>query len=143
MSDAISGAQKGRLFLLQVTDGTSPVTYNTVGGLRATTLSVGNVVVDITSKDDAPWKTLLANAGDRSVTIGGAGIFKDSLSEELLNTWSLNGSINLMQIIRENGDKFMGSFQITKYEHMGNYNGAEEYSLTLDSSGIVTYTDAP
>ncbi len=134
------GASKGRLFLLKVTDGVSPADYTSVGGLRAATASIANAVVDITTKDEAPWKTLLANTGDRSLSISGSGIFKDSVGENYVRGFSINGAMANFQLTAEDGDTITGSFLVSKFEYTGNYNGAQEYSMTLESSGPVVLT---
>lgn len=140
---AQSGAGKGRLFLLKVTAGVSPVSYTTVGGLRATSISIANEMVDITSKDNAPWRKLLAGAGLRTISLAGSGIFTDSVAENLVRGWSLDGSMNSFQVIAENGDKFTGQFLVSKFEYTGNYNGAQEYSMAMEASDTVVFTAHP
>lgn len=132
-------AETGRAFVIKLTDGTSPVVYAQLGGLRATGLTIANTTVDITTKDDDNWRLLLANAGDRSVSLSGSGIFKDSSAETLMRGFALDGSINTMQIEFEDNDYFEGDFQVANLEYTGEYNGAREYSVTLESSGEVTY----
>ena len=138
-----SGAGKGRLFLLKVASTTSPTNYLTVAGLKATTLSIANAVVDITSKDDAPWRTLMANVGDRTVALSGTGVFKDSVAENLVRGYALNGLMGTWEITADNGDIFTGNFLCSKMEYTGNYNGAQEYSMSLEASGVVTLTAHP
>lgn len=134
------GASKGRLLLIKVTDGISPTNYITVGGLRATQIAVGNAVADVTTKDEAPWRTLLANTGDRTVSITGAGIFKDSVAENYVRGFAFNGSKSQFEITDEAGDTITGEFLVSKFEYSGNYNGAQEYNMTLESTGTVTLT---
>lgn len=134
------GVQLGRLFLLQVTDGTSPADYTTIGGMKATAMSVGNAVVDVTTKDEAPWKTLLANAGDRSVSMTVSGISKDDVGANYLRNFAFNGAMANFRIIDQAGDMCTGSFLLSKWENSGASNAAVEFSGTLESSGIVTFT---
>lgn len=132
------GPQLGRDFLLKVTDGTSPADYTTIGGLRATTMSVGNQVVDITTKDEAPWKTLMANAGDRSVALSGSGICKDDAALNYSRSFAFTGAQANFQIVDQSGDIIEGSFLVSKFEYTGNYNGAQEFSISFESTGSVT-----
>ena len=134
------GAQKGRKLLLAVTDGVSPADYTTIGGLRATTMSVGNAVADVTTKDEAPWKTLLADVGDRSVAISGSGICKDTVVERYACGFAFNGAQANFKITDEAGDTVTGSFLVSKFEWTGDYKGAQEYNISFESSGPVTFT---
>lgn len=79
-------AQQGRAFLLQVGDGDPGGTgelFTTVAGLRSTSLSLNNETVDVTTKDSAPWRELLANAGIRSMQVQGSGVFKPQVESEV------------------------------------------------------------
>ena len=54
-------AQKGIELLLKVEATPGGGTYNTVGGMRASTITINNEMVDVTSKDsaglDRDWET--------------------------------------------------------------------------------------
>jgi TP901-1 family phage major tail protein len=133
-------AQKGRAFLLK--QGTAAA-GTTIAGLRTTSFRVNQETVDVTSKDSSgQWRELLAAAGVRSLTIQAAGVFQDSAVEETVRGYAFAGSINAFGLIFEDGSKIDGSFQVTSLERTGAYNGAEEYALTLESAGAVTYTAA-
>jgi|SRR5665213_1443498 len=134
------GAALGRLFLLKITNLTSPVNYQTIGGLKATSMSVGNEVVDITTKDEAPWKTLLANAGIRSVALAGSGVCKDTVAEDLARTFAFSGAQSNFELTDQAGDTCTGAFLVTKFEWTGAHNGAQEYSISFESTGVVTFT---
>ena len=131
----------GKDFLLQVDDGASG--YATVGGLRSTGLTINNEQVDVTDKGDAPWRALLENCGVRSMSISGSGIFSDDQWLEDVQGYALDGTIQTYKIISGNGDYFIGDFQVASVERNGEYNGAEQYSLSLESSGPVAYPAAP
>ncbi len=134
-------AQKGSLFLLKVGDGGSPTeTFTTVGGLRATRFTLNNQLVDSSNKDSGAWRNILANAGIRSLTISGSGVFLDSASEETVRANAFASSVNNYRITMGNGDYLTGAFQITSYERSGDYDGEETYSITLESAGNITFT---
>jgi predicted secreted protein len=44
------------------------------------------------------------------------------------------------QLVFGNADTIDGSFKITSYERSGEFNGEETYSITLESSGQITFT---
>jgi TP901-1 family phage major tail protein len=135
-------AEKGRNFNIQTTDGTSPVTFSDVAGIKSNNFSINNELVDITSMDDAGKRKLLADAGVQSVKITGSGVFTDTTNEGLITTRALAQSIDSYQVVTEGGDTFAGSFQIASLEYVGEHAGARTYSVTLESSGAVTYTPA-
>ena len=131
-------AQKGRLFLLK--QGTA-AGGTTIAGLRATRYRVNQEIVDVSNKDSSgQWRELLAAAGIRSLAIEASGVFQDSAVEETVRVYAFAGSINPFGIIFEDGSKIDGSFQFSNFERTGDYNGADTYSFTLESSGPMTYT---
>ena len=133
-------AQKGKLVLLKAdTAGGSPQVYTTIAGLRTNTWTVNGEDVDVTTKDDNGWQQRLSGAGVRSISISANGIFQDSTVEETVRQWAFDQTINWFQITFENGDDLECQFQISNYERTGDHDGAEQYSLTLNSHGTPNY----
>jgi TP901-1 family phage major tail protein len=135
-------AQKGKLVLLKVdtTGGVPPLSFTTIAGLRTNTWTVNGEDVDVTTKDDDGWQQRLSGAGVRSISISATGIFQDSAIEETVRQWAFDQTINWFQITFESGDTLECQFQISNYERTGDFDGAEQYSLTLNSHGTPTYT---
>lgn len=131
-------AQKGRSMLIKKGDGATSEQFTTIAGLKSTSFAIANELVDITNKDSAGWRELLAAAGTRTVTLSGSGVFKDSAIEAAVLADALDSSIDNYQIVFEDGSGFVGAFQIANLEKTGEHNGAVEYSLTLESSGAVS-----
>jgi TP901-1 family phage major tail protein len=121
---------------------TSTTTHVTVAGMRSTGLTINNESVDVTDKGDVPWRQLLA-VGIRSMESTAAGIFSNAdVLADIMNDVT-TGAIVTFKIISGRGDFFDGDFLVASCERNGEYNGAEQYSLTLSSAGAVTYTPAP
>lgn len=116
--------------------------YTTVAGLRSTSVKINNEQVDVTDKGDVPWRQLLA-CGIRSMEASGSGIFSNAGSLSDMMDKAINGAIDDFRIISGRGDKFVGTFLVASCERNGEYNGAEQYSLSLASAGAVVYTPAP
>ncbi|WP_339862364.1 phage major tail protein, TP901-1 family [Paremcibacter congregatus] len=133
-------AQKGRLFILKLGDGLTVETFATVAGMRASSLTINNEMVDVTTKDDVGWRKLLDGVSFKSFSISGSGLIQSSANRQAVTGKALSGSIDNYEIYFEDGDKFAGAFQCTSAEITGNHDGAEEYTLSLESSGAVTYT---
>lgn len=136
-------AQKGKLVLLKADiAGGSPQSYTTIAGLRTTTWTINGEDVDVTTKDDDGWQQRLSGAGVRSVNISASGIFQDSVVEETVRGWAFAQTINWFLLQFENGDTLESQFQISNYERTGDHDGAETYSLTLNSHGTPSYVAA-
>lgn len=135
-------AEKGRAFLLKWSDGTSPISYTTVAGLRTTGMTINNERVDVTSKDDDGWLTALAEAGNTGITISASGVFKDSANEATIRAAAIAGTLEEFEIYYESGDTLAGSWHIDSFEHAGDDGKEVTYSITLSSSGEVEVTTA-
>ena len=123
--------------MLKVGDGGSPVSFATVAGLRTTQLSINGEMVAITSKDSGGWRELLSGAGVRSVSVSGAGIFTGSAAETRLKGNALSGAIDDYRLSFEGGETLTGRFLVTRLDYAGDYNGERNYTLSLESSGVV------
>jgi TP901-1 family phage major tail protein len=131
-------AQKGSSLLLKIGSG-SPVSYTTVGGLRSTSITMNDEPVDVTNKDSSAVRTLLAQGGVSSFTVSGSGVFTDAASEATLRTAFNASSFSSFQIIVPELGTYTGTFMIASLEYAGEYNGEVTYSVTLESSGAVTF----
>lgn len=134
-------AEKGRLFLVQLGDGATSETFTTIAALRSSTLSINGESVDVSSKDSAGWRELLAGAGQSSVDVGGSGVFTDAAIQITMQGFAVDKSLNNFKIIFESGDDFTGAFQVTNVEYAGEHNGERTYSFTLESSGVIAFTE--
>ncbi len=134
-------AEKGRAFLLKIGDGGSPETFDVVGGMRSTSLRINNEMVDVTNKTSGGWREILSGAGLRKISLSGSGIFTDSASETSLQAKALASSVDNYQVVFESGAKFSGAFQVTTLEYAGDYNGERTYSIALESSGVVSFSN--
>lgn len=135
-------AQAGKNFILKVEDDVTPDQYNTVGGFRSNNFSVNGEAIDVSDKDSAGWKELLDGGGLRSMSVSGSGVFKDTAGEEQVRALAFSSALHKFEITTGNGDKFTGTFQLTSYERSGEHAGEETFSISLESSGAITFTDA-
>ena len=140
-------AGKGSSFLLKDNSTGTPAT---IGGLRSTSMTINGEMVDITTKDSNAFITsgndkardLLQGGGVRSMTISASGVFTDSSTENILRGFAFDGAIQNYDLVFSDGSKISGAFLITSYERAGEFNGEETYSVTLESSNTITYTNA-
>ena len=140
-------AGKGSSFLLKDNSTGTPAT---MGGLRSTSMTINGEAVDITTKDSNAFissgndkaRDLLQGGGVRSMSFTGSGVFTDSSTENILRGFAFDGAIQNYDLVFSDGSKISGAFLITSYERAGEFNGEETYSVTLESSNTITYTNA-
>ena len=140
-------AGKGSSFLLKDNSTGTPAT---IGGLRSTSMTINGEMVDITSKDSNAFissgndkaRDLLQGGGVRSLTISASGVFTDSSTENIMRGFAFDGAIQNYDLVFSDGSKISGAFLVTSYERAGEFNGEETYSVTLESSNTITYTNA-
>ncbi len=127
-------AQKGRDLLLKV-DSTGLGVFQTVAGLRASTLSFNAQTVDSTSQESiGAWRELLAGAGLKSASLRGQGIFKDALSDATVRGYFFNATIVDWQAIIPDFGTVQGKFQISSLEFAGRHDGEVTFEMSLESS---------
>lgn len=135
-------AQKGRDLLLKV-DATGGGGYQTVAGLRATTLSFNAEAVDSTSQESAgAWRELLAGAGLKRASLRGQGIFKDAASDATLRGYFFNATIVNWQVVVPDFGTVEGPFQVTALDYAGRYDGEVTIEMALESAGALSFTAA-
>ncbi|MBS7668220.1 MULTISPECIES: phage major tail protein, TP901-1 family [Croceicoccus] len=130
-------AQKGSAFLLKISDGASPATYETVAGLRTTNMSITGDAVNVTTNESGGWRELLSGAGVRQVSVSAAGIFLGSSAENAIRGHALAGTIADYELSFEDGERMQGRFLVQRLDYAGDFNGERNYTLTLESSGPV------
>ena len=135
-------AFKGRNILIKASDNTSPGSFLSIGGLRNKGTTINNELVDVTDSDNAPWRALLEDAGLRTLSISGQGVFKDDTAARRVKLDAAQGAKRDYQIVFPNGDMITGSFMVSSFERSGNYNEAETYSMTLENAGEPVFTYA-
>jgi len=136
-------AEPGRLFLLKISDGTSPTTFQTVAGLRTNDVTINGNPVDISNKGSNGWQEMLPDGGIKSVDISGSGIFDASATGPLRRVFlsALAGGTFLeAEVISGSGDKFTGTWSCSTFKRAGTHTEAETFDITMKSSGPVIWS---
>jgi len=122
--------------------GTAVEYFRTIAGLRSTSFSFEGEAIDITNQDSSQWKEILDQAGIRGVSLSGEGVFKDEFTFKKARTLALGQNLKNWQVcVNTSGDYWSGCFKITSMEQSGEYNAESTYSLSLESSGAISYTE--
>lgn len=130
-------AQKGRSFLLYYNiNGV----FQRIEGQRSMQLTVNNAAVDVSTKDTNNWRELLEGGGLSTMSISVSGIDEDAPFFNQLRTDLLNNAFAQYRIVLPNDDYFSCQFMISSLQQSGNHDDAFTYDLSIESSGIPSYT---
>lgn len=130
-------AEAGRSMLLKTGTATAATT---IAAQTQTSMKINGEMVDITNKDSAGMRTLLAGAGKTSVQIQASGILLATDGHGTLRTAALNKTLDTYTLVYDTNDTLQASFQITDYSVEGAEGDASKYSITMESSGTPTLT---
>lgn len=138
--------QLGRALLVKIGDGADPVVYSNLCGLNSKSLTLNNSSIDVTTPDcTSPEGALYTEtlAGVKNVSVSGDGFFEDSTAEARMNTVAMaNDNKTDFEIVVPDFGTYAGEFRISSLEFGGETEGGVTYSVSLESSGTVTFTAA-
>lgn len=124
------GAQSGRALTIDW-NGT------VIAGVKTKSVEYANELVDITSDDDAGWRTYLATPGVRGITVNVAGVMKNQvLTDDFFGTISRT----LTENYPTTTGTAAGTFILQSYTKDANHDGSCDFSAVFVSSGAVTHT---
>jgi predicted secreted protein len=110
-----------------------------IAGARSDSITINNEPIDITDKDDAGWRTMLADVGVRSIDCEVEGVLTDGTflalavgtASSLLEAYTLE--------IDGIGD-FTGNFFLASFAVTGEQADATTFTASIQSSGTITFT---
>lgn len=105
-------------------------------GVREKGVSLNGEPVDQTSSEDAGWRTLLDDMGERAVEISLSGVTKDQI---LKDDWFNGDRTQTMTLTYDDTGIVSGSFMLVNYSETGPYKDATTFEATFQSMGVVTY----
>lgn len=113
--------------------------FRTLGGLRTKELSFSSEGVDVTNVDSQEWKSMLDNAGVRSVSFSGGGVYTSEAVFREFRTDFLNNALTCVMLLDAKTKEIIeGCFKITELSISGSFDGEGEYSVSGESSGPIT-----
>lgn len=125
-------AEAGRNFLLKLKSGTN---LTTIAAMTETGIEINGEMVDITNKDSAGKRTLLAGAGKASLSITAAGILTDIAHNTTMMGLVEDRTFQDVQINFDTDLTVTASVQFTKYAANGAEGDASKFSISLESTG--------
>ena len=132
---------KGRELRIKVRTSTGPDVFAVVGGIRTESMTINSETVDVTDKDGNGWRELLEGAGITSMSLKGSGVVSDNaVFTDHIMVAKMENTHLVLKIESGLGDVWQGTFAIPSVERSGEYNKEENFSITLESAGAITYT---
>lgn len=115
-----------------------------IAALRTKTMTMANEPVDITSDDDAGFRKLLADPGNKTLDLSVEGVAKDVASFTALLTLATSGTdiLDSFSLLFPGIGTIAGEFVVSSFEIGAPYNEAATFSCTLQSAGAYTFTAA-
>lgn len=135
-----------RKAVLKIGDGASSESFTAVAAVQDLTVTQSGTEVETTTKDDSGRRTLLDDRTLISMSITGTAIFTDDQTLADLRTNFTASTLNNYQVdmvstdATTSGGTYEGAFQITQFEESAPNAGTIAVSITLESSGEVTFT---
>ena len=138
--------QLGRAMLLQIELVAGGGSYSNLCGINSKSLTINRTSIDVTTPNCASPEGLLFTetmAGLFNVGVSGDGFFEDSTAEARMNTVAMAAdNVANFKIVVPDFGTYAGAFRIASLEFGGETEGGVTYSISLESSGTVTFTAA-
>lgn len=138
--------QLGRALLVKIGDGEASEVFANLCGLNSKSLTINNNSIDVTTPncttpEGVLWTETLA--GVKNLSLSGDGFFEDSAAELRANTVAMaaDNKVNMQVVVPDFGT-YAGAFRIDSLEFGGETEGGVTYSLSLSSTGAVSFTPA-
>lgn len=135
-------AFRGRDAALYLGDGGSPETFTKFAGARTTGMTLNDEAVDITNIDSNGFRELLPNGGVQSMDVRVEGVVTNSAVYLEVQTQATERTTRRYQFRSGNGDVWECDMVVQSLERTGTYNGAETFSLSLQSTGAIVFGTA-
>jgi predicted secreted protein len=134
--------QRGRDLLLKIADGAGG--FVTLAGIRTSRiqLSAGNQLAPCLRAFGACGVNR-AGAGVKTARVSGRGVFKDAASDAQMRAIFFAGEVAIWRLIMPGFGQFQGPFQITELTWSGDHDGEAEFSVSLESAGLLVFEAAP
>jgi predicted secreted protein len=130
----------GETMILHLGNGGAPESFSPIQGLIATGFILQRSPADSTHAASGVWRQWLEKAGVQAVEIQAEGRFSNSAAEATLRQDAFSGSLRNYRLIFGNGDYLQARCTLTRYQRRGEMQADDHYTLTLQSSGIVSYS---
>lgn len=129
-------AYRGNDFILQIAWPTIGSSFVTIGGGRASSLSIDGGPKTTTDFIGQLAELVIPNTQVLSCSISASGIFTDSNGEQKVQALKLSGEIWNFRLLFENNKALVGGFYVTGLQISGDMGQAQPYSFSLVGHNI-------
>ena len=139
----------GEKLLVQIGDGATPETFahdcliNTERGIQFSADMQEFIIPNCLTPADPAWKETLKDG--LSATINGAGMVHTSSLESFFNWFTSSSTKNVRVKVdvagSDGGGYWAGAFHLSAFDVTGTRKDKSTASITLVSSGAITWTD--
>lgn len=134
--------QAGRDVLIRLGDGASPEGFVTVAGIRTKTFSLKAPAADATAADSPEgWREMIAGAGVKTVSVKGAGVFKDAASDARMRQVFFDGEAVNTELVVPDFGILSGAFIVDELKYGGAHDGEATMEITLESAGLISFAE--
>lgn len=118
------------------------INFTTVSGFQSNNFDFSATVIDVTNKSSLENMEILERRGIISLTVSGSGFIQSgSLTQRYLEDLRASQNINWFSIERGDGRTYYAKFKLSSFSVDGSYDGAVNFSMTLNSSGQLVFRD--
>lgn len=116
--------------------------FKSIGGLRSNGFSFASDAIERTNRGSNQWRELVDNAGIRSVSISGSGVYTHEANWKAMRNSAFKGELVCLAFIEAVlGEIYSGCFKITAIEGAGEYDGESSFSMSAESSGRINVSE--
>ncbi len=114
-----------------------------IAGAREDGITLDGSPVDITSKDDAGFRTMASGfAGAKALDMNVSGVWVDKIMRDAAILESADLLLTDITVTFADTASLTGNFYLASYEETGVHDDAVTFTASLQSSGTWTYTTA-
>ena len=136
--------QLGRAMLLQIELVAGGGSFTNLCGINSKSITINRNSIDVTTPTCAApqgqlWTETMA--GVSNVSVSGDGFFEDSTAEARMNAVAmLADNVASFKITVPSFGTYAGAFRVNSLEFGGETEGGVTYSVSIESTGAVTFT---
>ena len=129
----------GRKLIFEYPSGTK------IASVRTKSFTVDSSAIDVTTDDDSGIRTLLEAPGQHQIDLSVEGLLaNDDLLQQIVDgtLFIQNLTIKLPFTFTTTQATIVGDFRLNNFELSGEYQDAQAFTATLQSTGTFTFTAA-
>lgn len=111
--------------------------YANIGGISTSSFAFNHAIIDITNKSTAGWRSILPEAGLKTVDVSLECLFSSDANFDIMKAAFNTGALLNYQIAR-GGELITGAYKIASWSESYPDNDKVTVSVTLNSSDEVT-----